>query len=222
MEPDSLLMGSSSSESEISGIHTDYKKKYICAMNRVQRLKQEVAPLKREKDRMYNILCREIGSDELVDKILRGKASSEWQGRAELIVELRKRIKDLSAGSSPSNVAIVVDHKRTHELEQSVEKIQDTLNETEKQRKALKSRNRILEDTLAETRADLRTLLEKDKINSELIAEMRARLTCIPSPGIVQYAQGINRWNRLNNQLYAISLRSQTWWACSHAELSHA
>jgi len=175
MEPDSLLMDSSS-ESEISGVLTDYKKKFVSAMNQVRRLKQQIEPLKRAKARMHEVLCQEVGSEELVNEILKGKAS-EWIGRAQQINDLKKRIKELSSASNSSNVAIVVDHKRTHELEQAMEKINDALSESEKQRRALKSRNRILEDSLAEAKQDLRTVLDKDRINSELIAEMRARLT---------------------------------------------
>jgi hypothetical protein len=177
MEEDSLIIENASIVSEISSSHSHCdRRKYAQALNKIRSLKDEVFGLKVSHTRMRNVLLREVGSEEALEEALLTKGSN-WQGRAEVIKDLRIKVKEFSSHIQPSNVSIVVDHKREQELEKSVELLTASLAEAEKLRKALRSRNQVLEEKVSSTRTDIRLLLEKDKFNSELIAEMRLRLT---------------------------------------------
>ena len=69
--------------------------------------------------------------------------------------------------------SIVVDVRRTTELEAQVTDLQNQLSESTRAKLSFKSRIDILEKSLAETKNQVRVLIEKDELNNELIYELK-------------------------------------------------
>ena len=155
-------------------VQNEYKEKYVLAFNQLQPAKGQLATSKRECDKMRSVLLRELGSESLVEQALKQKEGS-WQGRAQEITDLKKRLKACMGAphSSAPAPSIVVDHKRTNELEALVKSQQDELAESSRTRLALKSRNDALEDLLAVRKNDLKVLMEKNDLNNKIISELR-------------------------------------------------
>ena len=177
MEKDSLMVDSMSEievERQEDFSFTDWKRKYSMAQVDIRKLKGDLHIERNRNEQMRAVLVRELGSGELVVDALKGK-STGWKGRSEEVVELRKKLKQLTANNS-HNVAIVVDNKRTNELEASMESLRSDLAEIEVVKKALRARNQLLESAVTATRADIKLLVEKDRLNSEIIIDMRRRL----------------------------------------------
>jgi len=136
-----------------------------------QKLKNELDIIKTEMSRVQNELknCKkllqlEIGSDEDVAKAF--NSPGEWKGRAERIAQLEARIMNEKVKLAP---ALVVDKKRTIELEAHVHELEAKISELTRSKLGLKSRNEVLETTVRQLREDVNLMIEREKTNSRLI-----------------------------------------------------
>ncbi len=152
----------------------EWRRRYARAQREVRKLRDEISAEKSSNMKMKQILVREIGTIELVEEALTHN-SPGWIGRAQEIEELRKRVKQQSSNPVPP-VAIVLDKKKTHELETSLNTLRAELAETDNARRALKARNHSLETMLMTAKCDIQQLLEKDQVNSDLVKELTKRL----------------------------------------------
>ena len=146
-------------------------RKYAAAVNGLQKCRSELAYAHRENAKMRKVLEREVGSTEGVAEALGVRHSDKWRGRAEEIADLKRKLKQ--ASHVVPTVSVVVDQRRTMELEETIDLLHAELNETRKLKMALKCRNESLESQLQRMKQDLKLLLEKDAVNDELIRELK-------------------------------------------------
>ena len=142
-------------------------KKYDSVVKDLESCQNEVA-------RMHKILLEEVGSEEIVKQVLSGRGTSGgWKGRHDEICELRKKLRAaLQSNTLSQPVSIVVDHRKTAELESVIEKQQGEISEVTRQKLALKSRVDALESRLGEYKKDVKVLLEKNEVNNRLISQL--------------------------------------------------
>ena len=154
-------------------IDSDLREKYATALNELQAKKYELTQAERRLGHMHSVLVRELGSEQLVVDALSDRTGDGWVGRADEISELKKRIRALQSASGNQSVSIVVDNRRTNELESIVEKQKLELAGIHKQKMALKARVDTLESRLCEYKNDVTLLLEKNDLNNQVIAQLQ-------------------------------------------------
>ena len=169
MEEDSL-------ESEAESRTTERRKlraKYVRSIKECRCLKQKLESACKEIDTLKRILVRELGSEEAFEDALCSRESG-WQGRAAEIVDLRKRVRELSG--QVTNMTVVVDHRKEHELQTRIDNLEGEVQNLSMIRKSLKSRTANLESAYAIAKKDIETLLQKDRVNVEIISCLKAKL----------------------------------------------
>jgi hypothetical protein len=149
------------------------REKYTTSLNELQSAKYELNQANRRLEQMHSVLVRELGSESLVVDALSDRTGNGWVGRAEEILELKKRIRISQSISSSQPVSIVVDNRRISELEGIIEKQKQELAEVNLQRKAHKARLDTLEARLTEYKNDIKLLLEKNDLNNQVIAQLQ-------------------------------------------------
>ncbi len=125
-------------------------------------------------DQLLKVLTLEIGSEESVAEVLKNPRG--WKGRAERIIELEEQVRRLSRNIDDVAPTIVVDKKRTHELENQLKTSQNIISVLEQERLSLKSRIRCLEDQVRATRDDIRVLQNREILNSRITVMLRKLL----------------------------------------------
>lgn len=151
-------------------------KKYVRSVNEIRKLRDRISELEKINARIVVLLQREVGLGDDVTEILENRESN-WRGRAEEIVDLKKRVKELSdIRSSSSNVTVVVDQRRTTELQTRLDSVTKELRESAGIKRAMKARIDQLVLHLKAARTDIKTLLDKDQVNCQLIEELSERV----------------------------------------------
>ena len=170
---------STRTQAEVARENRDSKiiyKRYVRSVNEIRKLRDRILELEKINARIVVILQREVGLADDVSEILENRESN-WRGRAEEIVDLKKRVKELSdMRSSSSNVAVVVDQRRTTELQTRLDSVTKELTESVGIKRAMKARIDQLEIHLRTARTDIKTLLEKDQVNCQLIEELSDKI----------------------------------------------
>lgn len=166
---------STRTQAEVARENRDSKiiyKKYVRSVNEIRKLRDRKLELEKINARIVLVLQRELGTGDDVSEILESRESN-WRGRAEKIVDLKKRVKELSdMRINSSNVAVVVDQRRTTDLQTRLDSVTKELTESVGNKRAMKARIDQLEIHLRTARTDIKTLLEKDQVNCQLIEEL--------------------------------------------------
>ena len=147
----------------------ELRRKYAITVNGIQRMRSDLDSAKRDVEKMRRVLEREVGVDA-VEEALTGRGG--WQGRAEEISDLKRRLKQALA-AVPA-VSVVVDQRRVAELEKELCLVRSEAEESSRVKKALKSRNDNLKSQLQRMKMDMKVLLEKDAVNDELIRHLQS------------------------------------------------
>jgi hypothetical protein len=151
-------------------------KKYVRSVNEIRKLRDRISELEKINARILVVLQREVGPGHDVTEILENRESN-WKGRAEEILGLQKRLKEVSdMRTSYPNVAVVVDQRRTTELQTRLDSVTKELTESVGIKRAMKARIDQLEIHLRTARTDIKTLLEKDEVNCQLIEELSEKI----------------------------------------------
>ena len=151
-------------------------KKYVRSVNEMRKLRDRITELEKLNAKIVTVLQKEVGSAEDVSEALENKESN-WRGRAEEILDLRKRVKELSAGpSSQPNVAVVVDQRKTTELQTKLDNVSKELTDCVTMKRSMRARIDQLEMNMRTARTDIKTLLEKDELNCRLIEELTEKI----------------------------------------------
>jgi len=116
-------------------------------------------------ERYKKLLVLEIGSEELVESALTNP--SGWRGRAERIAELEEKLQRLPVWKRDAPT-LIVDRKRTTELESTLKQMENSIKHLEVERLSLKSRIKSLESSLKCAREDIQTLIQRERLNSQV------------------------------------------------------
>jgi SMC interacting uncharacterized protein involved in chromosome segregation len=138
--------------------------------NDLEVMKMELARVQGELKNCKKILQLEVGSEEDVANAL--KSPGNWKGRAERIAQLEQKLAFGRIGSGPSS-NVVIDKKRTSELEVQVKDLEEKVSGLTRVKLALKSRNDALEASIKELRNDVCMLIDREKTSSRLIDCLR-------------------------------------------------
>lgn len=116
------------------------------------------------------LLVLEIGSEEMVQEAMHNPGG--WRGRAERIAELEQQLQKIVTTKRDSPT-LIVDKRKTAELELLVKQMQESLKRMETETLSLKSRIRSLESSLKEVREDNRVLVQREKVNGQIMEVLK-------------------------------------------------
>ncbi len=168
-----------------------WKEKYSDAMKRNAELQAKHDALKVERDRTLRVLQKEVGEDVSLAKIL--ESGSEWRGRAQQIILLKNKVKELKrelghsgAGTGTGKHELQY-RKNLQKLEDTKRKEKDTLakelsttveeyHALRKKFEANQSRKRIVESENRDLRQKLGVLLTKTQNDDKLIDALKREL----------------------------------------------
>jgi hypothetical protein len=116
------------------------------------------------------LLVLEIGSEEMVQEAMHNPGG--WRGRAERIAELEQQLQKI-ATTKRDSPTLIVDKRKTTELELLVKQMQESLKQMETEKLSLKSRIRSLESALKDVREENQVLVQREKVNGQITEALK-------------------------------------------------
>jgi len=167
-----------------------WKEKFSEASKRCAEVQAKADALKTERDRLLRVLQKEVGEDVSLGKIL--EDGSDWRGRAQQIILLKNKVRELKkelghSGANDTGRHELQYRKNLQKLEDTRRKEKDSLarelSETNEEYRSLRmkydanlSRKKIVESENRDLRQKLGVLLTKTQNDDKLIDALKREL----------------------------------------------
>lgn len=193
---------SASSEEDSTEMETvlqEYRVKYERGLARISALREEIQKGQKENTRMRQLLAKEIGDDEDIEKYIGNPEG--YRGRAQQIHILKSKLRkqrqqmneETNVGTSTTNespphcidekaraTVSKIEQGRRHDSMELQKRLEDKKHKSKKLKfeiASIQARNRILEDSVSDLKVKMGRLLEKASVDAKLINALREELS---------------------------------------------